>query len=254
MAPIFPDLKGKKILVTGASRGIGNEIAKNLAAQGAHVVFNFRDGKEELTEALKTELLDLGAANVTPLRFDLRHEKQMKDSLDSFLNEFGPITGLVNNAGVSKDQIILRLKSLDLSDTLDTNLKGPILLTSLLSRHFLKGENVSIVNMSSIVGMMGNSSQIAYASSKAGLLGFTKSLAKELAGKKVRCNAISPGFIQTDMTDDLDPKVKDHYLTQIPLKRWGLPQEVAYLVCFLLSEASSYITGEIIKIDGGLYI
>ena len=131
---------------------------------------------------------------------------------------------------------------------------GAMVLTTLLSRQFLKGENVSVINMSSVVGLMGNSSQVPYAASKAGLLGFTKSYAKEFASKNRRCNAICPGFIQTEMTDTLDEKVKEAYLTQIPLNRWGQSKEVANLVLFLLSEASSYVTGEVLKIDGGLYI
>ena len=180
--------------------------------------------------------------------------ERIKDLLGTFIKEVGPISGLVNNAGISKDQLIMRLKDSDLSQILDVNLKSAILLTSILTRHFLKTENSSVVNMSSVVGLMGNTAQVAYAASKAGLLGFTKSFSKELAGKNVRCNAICPGFIKTDMTDRLDDSVKESFLSQIPLKRWGESEEVANLTCFLLSRASSYITGEIIKIDGGLYI
>lgn len=165
-----------------------------------------------------------------------------------------PSLALVNNAGISKDQIVLRMKEEDVVSTINTNLTSAIMLTQILSRSFLKAENVSVVNISSIVGLMGNASQIAYSASKAGMIGFTKSYAKELASRNVRCNAICPGFITTDMTHALDEKVKDAYLTSIPLKRMGDAEEVANLVCFLLSKASSYITGETIKIDGGLYI
>lgn len=250
----FEDLKDKKILVTGATRGIGKALAMTLAVQGAHVVFNFREGKEEIAQAIAKELLDAGASKATPVMFDVTNAEQIKTSLDAFNKEHGAITGLVNNAGISKDQIVLRLKEEDISQTIDTNLKGSILVTSALSRAFLRAENVSVVNISSVVGLMGNPSQIAYAASKAGMLGFTKSYAKELASRNVRCNAICPGFIETDMTDALDEKVKEAYLSSIPLKRLGNVEEVANLVNFLLSKASSYITGEVIKIDGGLYI
>ncbi|PIK16760.1 MAG: beta-ketoacyl-ACP reductase [Halobacteriovorax sp. JY17] len=250
----FEDLKDKIVLVTGATRGIGKAIAMNLASQGAHVVFNFREGKEDIAKTIEEELKAAGATNATGVMFDVTNSEQIKTALDSFNKEHGAITGLVNNAGISKDQIVLRLKEEDIAQTIDTNLKGSILVTSALSRAFLRAENVSVVNISSVVGLMGNPSQIAYAASKAGMLGFTKSYAKELASRNVRCNAICPGFIETDMTEALDEKVKEAYLASIPLNRLGDVKEVANLVNFLLSSASSYITGEVIKIDGGLYI
>ena len=250
----FEDLKDKIVLVTGATRGIGRAIALNLAAQGAHVVFNFREGKEDIAKTIEEELKAAGASNAIGVMFDVTNSEQIKSALDTFNKEHGAITGLVNNAGISKDQIVLRLKEEDISQTIDTNLKGSILVTSALSRVFLRAENVSVVNISSVVGLMGNPSQIAYSASKAGMLGFTKSYAKELASRNVRCNAICPGFIETDMTEALDEKVKEAYLSSIPLNRLGDVKEVANLVNFLLSGASSYITGEVIKIDGGLYI
>ncbi|OUR97453.1 beta-ketoacyl-ACP reductase [Halobacteriovorax marinus] len=250
----FEDLKDKTVLITGATRGIGKAIALNLAAQGAHVVFNFREGKEAIAEEIKKEIIAAGASNATPIMFDVTNSGQIKTAIDTFTKEHGAITGLVNNAGMSKDQMVLRLKEEDISQTIDTNLKGSILVTSALSRTFLRAENVSVVNISSVVGLMGNAGQIAYAASKAGMLGFTKSYAKELSSRNVRCNAICPGFIETDMTESLDEKVKEAYLASIPLNRLGNVEEVANLVNFLLSRASSYITGEVIKIDGGLYI
>lgn len=253
MIATYNDLKGKTILITGASRGLGKKMAEALATQGAHVVFNYR-GDEAAAMKLKEELQALGASNVSPLLFDVTNTAQMKEAVEKFVETNGPITGLVNNAGISKDQIVLRMKEEDVTSTINTNLTSAIMLTQILSRSFLKAENVSVVNISSIVGLMGNASQIAYSASKAGMIGFTKSYAKELASRNVRCNAICPGFITTDMTHALDEKVKDAYLTSIPLKRMGDAEEVANLVCFLLSKASSYITGETIKIDGGLYI
>jgi 3-oxoacyl-[acyl-carrier protein] reductase len=253
MIATYNDLKEKKILITGASRGLGKIMAEALATQGAHIIFNYR-GDEKAAMLQKEELLKLGASNATALHFDVTNTAQMKEAVEKFIESDGPITGLVNNAGISKDQIILRLKEADVVQTINTNLTSAIMLTQILSRSFLKAENVSVVNISSIVGLMGNASQIAYSASKAGLIGFTKSYAKELASRNIRCNAICPGFITTDMTHTLDEKVKAAYLESIPLKRMGDALEVANLVCFLLSKASSYITGETIKIDGGLYI
>ncbi|EPZ50069.1 KR domain protein [Bacteriovorax sp. BAL6_X] len=254
MIATYNDLKNKRVLVTGASRGIGLDIAKSLAAQGAHVIFNYREGKEDLAKEVEAQLKGLGASNVTGLMFDLNNEEQMKTAVNDFVKEFGPIEGLVNNAGVSKDTLLLRTRKTDLDAVIDTNLKGAIMLTSICSRGFLKAENVSIVNMSSVVGLMGNVSQTAYAASKAGLIGATKSIAKELASRNIRCNAICPGFIQTDMTDALEEKAKEAYIASIPTSRFGSTEDVSNLVCFLLSQASGYITGEVIKIDGGLYI
>lgn len=248
----YSDLQGKVVLVTGAARGIGKSIAMALSAQGAHVVFNYR-GDEEKASALKEELEKAGG-KATGLKFDVTDYEAMTKALDEFTKTVAPISGLVNNAGVSKDTLLLRLKPDEISNILDTNLKGSMMVTQALSRNFLKAENVSIVHMSSIVGLMGNPSQAAYAASKAGLIGFSKSIAKELASRNLRSNVICPGFIQTDMTDALQDKAKEEYNKSIPLGRFGTAEEVAELTCFLLSRASSYLTGEVIKIDGGLYI
>jgi len=248
----FQDLKNKIILVTGASRGIGKSIALSLASQGAHVVFNFR-GDESKALELKEELEKAGG-KATGLKFDVTDYGAMTKALDDFTKAVGPISGLVNNAGISKDTLLLRLKPEEISQIIDTNLKGAMMVTQALSRNFLKAENVSIVHISSIVGLMGNASQAAYAASKAGLIGFSKSVAKELSTRNVRSNVVCPGFIQTDMTDSLNEKAKEEYSKSIPLGRFGSASEVAELTCFLLSGASAYITGEVIKIDGGLYI
>ncbi len=252
MLIVYPDLKNKIVLVTGASRGIGKAIALNLAAQGAHVVFNYR-GDEAKAMTLKEELEKAGG-KATALAFDVTDSAAMTKAISDFTTNVGAISGLVNNAGISKDTLLLRLKESDIDQILNTNLKGAMMVTQALSRGFLKAENVSIVNMSSIVGLMGNPSQAVYAASKAGLIGFTKSVAKELASRNVRCNAICPGFITTEMTDALADKAKEEYLKSIPLGKMGATTDIANLVSFLLSQASGYITGETIKIDGGLYI
>ena len=252
MLATYSDLKNKVILITGAGRGIGKSIALALAAQGAHIVFNYR-GDEAKAAILKEEFEKAGGT-ATGLNFDVTDYTAMTKALDEFTKNVAPISGLVNNAGISKDTLLLRLKPEEISSIIDTNLKGSMMVTQALSRNFLKAENVSIVNMSSIVGLMGNASQTAYAASKAGLIGFSKSVAKELASRNVRCNVICPGFIQTEMTEALNEKAKEEYSKQIPLARFGSSEEVASLTCFLLSKASSYMTGEVLKIDGGLYI
>jgi len=252
MIATYNDLKDKVILVTGAARGIGKDISLALAAQGAHVVFNYR-GDDAKAEALKEELQKAGG-KASALKFDVTDYEAMTKAIDEFTKNVAPISGLVNNAGISKDTLLLRLKPDEISSIIDTNLKGSMMVTQALSRNFLRAENVSIVNMSSIVGLMGNASQAAYSASKAGLIGFSKSVAKELASRNVRCNVICPGFIQTDMTEALNEKAKEEYSKVIPLGRFGTTEEVASLTCFLLSKASSYMTGEVIKLDGGMYI
>ena len=251
MNTLFNDLKEKTILVTGATRGIGRAIVQSLASQGAGIAFSFREGSEEASQSLARELIKKGASKAVPLMFDVTNSEQMKHGIDNFLKTEGPVHGLVNNAGMAQDQLILRLKENDIDKMLNTNLKSAMLLAQMLSRNFLKLKESSVVNISSVIGLMGNPGQVAYAASKAGLIGFTKSLAREMGTKNLRCNAICPGFILTDMTEKLD---RETYLEQIPLRKMGRPEDVAQLSCFLLSSASSYITGEIIKIDGGLYI
>lgn len=253
MRAIYPDLEKKIILITGANRGIGHAIAKELASQKAHIVFNYRSD-EASAMRLKEELQSLGASQVHALPFDVTDSDKMKSELDVFIKEHGNISGLVNNAGVSKDQLVMRVKPEDIENILNVNLKAAMVLTNHLSRNFLRATDVSIVNMSSVVGLMGNASQTVYAASKAGLIGYTKSFAKELASRKIRCNAICPGFIQTQMTDELADKAKEEYQKAIPMGDFGSPEDVSSLTAFLLSKASGYITGEVIKVDGGLYI
>lgn len=253
MIPIYEDLKDQKVLVTGASRGIGKAICEALAKNSAHIVFNYR-GDEARANELKEHFLSLGASAVSPIKFDVNDHETMKKNIDAFVKENGAIAKVVNNAGISKDQLLMRVKPEDIDDILGTNLKSVMVLTNHLSRQFLKAKEASIVNMSSIVGLMGNTAQSVYATSKAGLIGYTKSFAKELASRNMRCNAVCPGFIATDMTENLADKAKDEYKKAIPLGDYGDTGDVANLTLFLLSSASKYITGEVIKVDGGLYI
>ncbi|MDP7320372.1 MAG: 3-oxoacyl-ACP reductase FabG [Bacteriovoracaceae bacterium] len=250
---IYPDLKEKKILVTGASRGIGKAICEALAKQNAHIVFNYR-GDDQQANELKEHFEVLGATKATAIHFDVTDYETMKKNLDQFVKSEGPISGLVNNAGISKDQLSLRVKPSDIEQTLNINLKAAMVLTNHLSRNFLKAKDVSIVNMSSVVGLMGNTAQTVYAASKAGLIGYTKSYAKEYGSRHFRCNAICPGFIETEMTKNLEEKAKENYIQAIPLGKYGDTEDVANLTLFLLSRSSKYITGEVIKVDGGLYI
>jgi 3-oxoacyl-[acyl-carrier protein] reductase len=250
---IYNDLENKTVLVTGASRGIGKAICEALAKQKAHIVFNYR-GDESKANELKDHLQSMGASKVSAVHFDVNDTETMKKNLDAFVKENGPISGLVNNAGISKDQLALRVKPDDIDNILGTNLKSTMILTNHLSRQFLKAKEVSIVNMSSVVGLMGNTAQTVYAASKAGLIGYTKSYAKELASRKFRCNAVCPGFIATEMTESLEEKAKEAYISAIPLGEYGTTEDVANITLFLLSNSSKYITGETIKVDGGLYI
>jgi 3-oxoacyl-[acyl-carrier protein] reductase len=247
----FNDLKNKRVLVTGSTAGIGRDIALTLAAQGAKVILHAR-AESEKTNQISAQLKEMNAQFEWAF-FDMTDFATMQTEVERLL-KVAPIEGLVNNAGVSKDQLIMRVKADDINFILDTNLKATIHLTSLLSKNFLRAQNSSIVHISSVVGMMGNNSQSLYAASKAGLIGFSKSVAKELASKNIRSNVIAPGFIETAMTGALDEKVKAKYFESIPMGKFGTGQDVAQLCCFLLSQASKYITGEVIKIDGGLYI
>ncbi len=253
MNATYSDLENKKVLITGASRGIGKDIALALAKSKAHVIFNYR-GEDSKANDLAQALKLAGATNVTALKFDMTDYESMKSQLDLFTKENGAIEGLINNAGISKDQLGIRVKEEDIDMTLSINLKSTMMITNHLYKNFLRADNPSIINMSSVVGLMGNKSQTTYAASKAGLIGYTKSLAKELGPKKVRVNAIAPGFIETEMTHSLAENAKEEYMKEIPMKEFGQTNDVANLVLFLLSSASKYITGEVIKVDGGLYI
>lgn len=246
-------MEEKKVaIITGGSRGIGKEIAKKFAKENYNLVINYVSEKTN-TEELKKEFEALGAevlfikTNVTSYE---ECEKMAKDAI----NQFGKIDVLVNNAGVTKDSLLLRMKEEDFDTVINVNLKGTFNVTKACIPYMMKKKSGKIVNISSVVGISGNSGQANYAASKAGIIGFTKSVAKELASRNILANCVAPGYIATDMTNGLSDAVKESINNQIPLKRVGMPEEVAKAVYFLASEENSYITGQVLNVDGGMLI
>lgn len=246
-------MEEKKVaIITGGSRGIGKEIAKKFAKGNYNLVINYVSEKTN-TEELKKEFEALGAevlfikTNVTSYE---ECEKMAKDAI----NQFGKIDVLVNNAGVTKDSLLLRMKEEDFDTVINVNLKGTFNVTKACIPYMMKKKSGKIVNISSVVGISGNSGQANYAASKAGIIGFTKSVAKELASRNILANCVAPGYIATDMTNGLSDAVKESINNQIPLKRVGMPEEVAKAVYFLASEENSYITGQVLNVDGGMLI
>ena len=246
-------MEEKKVaIITGGSRGIGKEIAKKFAKENYNLVINYVSEKTN-TEELEKEFEELGAevlfikTNVTSYE---ECEKMAKDAI----NQFGKIDVLVNNAGVTKDSLLLRMKEEDFDIVINVNLKGTFNVTKACIPYMMKKKSGKIVNISSVVGISGNSGQANYAASKAGIIGFTKSVAKELASRNILANCVAPGYIATDMTNGLSDAVKESINNQIPLKRVGMPEEVAKAVYFLAGEENSYITGQVINVDGGMLI
>ncbi len=243
-------LKGKTAIVTGAGRGIGRAVARMLAQCGANIVINDIPGSQDALDAQK-EFEELGVGTLTCLG-DVRSfsdaEKMARETLDKFKS----IDILVNNAGITRDGLLMRMSEADWDDVLDINLKGAFNVTKAVIRPMSKQKSGAIVNMASVVGVMGNAGQVNYASSKAGLIGLTKSVAKEYASRNIRVNAVAPGFIQSKMTDVLPDEVKESYFKSIPLGRFGDAEDIAKTVLYLVSDLSVYITGQVIHIDGGL--
>ena len=246
-------LKDKVVLVTGGAQGIGKEICLTCAREGAKIVVNYVDfgDNEAIAKATKAELESLGAtvmlvqANVASFE---ETEKMFKD----VVKEFGRVDVLVNNAGITKDGLLMRMKEEDFDKVISINLKGTFNLTKLVTPYMMKRREGRIVSISSVVGVMGNAGQSNYAASKAGIIGFTKSVAKELASRNILANCVAPGFIATDMTAVLNDKVKESINAQIPLKRMGTAEEIANAVYFLGGEENTYITGQTLNIDGGM--
>lgn len=243
-------LDGKVALVTGGSRGIGAAIARRFAEQGANVAFTYRSSAEQ-ANALAAELEKLGVT-ARAYQSDASDYEAAENLAKEVLEHFGQVDILVNNAGITKDTLMLRMTEAHWDDVIQTNLKSIFNLTKHLIRPMMKNRGGSIINMSSIVGMTGNAGQANYAASKAGIIGFTKSIAKEMGSRNIRCNAIAPGFIETDMTESLDDKVKEGYLQNIPMNRLGKAEEVADVCVFLGSDLSTYLSGQVISVCGAL--
>ncbi len=246
------DFSNKVALVTGGSRGIGRAIALEFARRGATVIISYAGNEAAAIDTVKA-LTDLGG-KAKAIRFDVADSEACSAAIDEVMKEFTRIDVLVNNAGVAIDGLLMRFKDEDWDKTLDTNLKGAFSLMRAVSRPMMKQKGGAIVNVSSIVGEMGNAGQAAYSASKAGLIGLTKSIARELASRNIRVNAVTPGFITTDMTASLSPELKEKMSASIPLSRIGNAEEVAAAVAFLASDAASYITGEVLKVNGGMYM
>jgi len=245
-------LKGINIVVTGAARGIGRVIALMFAEYGANVAFTGRKIDENFL-SLEKELKDFGV-KVKGYVSDASDFEATQKTASEIVKDFGSIEALINNAGITRDNLLMRMSEKDWDDIMNVNLKSVFNWTKAVIRPMMKARKGSIINMSSVVGTGGNAGQANYAASKAGIIGFTKSVAKELGSRNIRCNAIAPGFIETEMTKNLPQNVIDDWLAKIPLKRTGKPEDVANACLFLASDLSSYITGQVITVDGGMTI
>ena len=243
-------LKGKCALVTGASRGIGKAIALKLTSLGANLVLNYRSSEQEALEVEK-QVKDMGVDAIS-VKGDISKLEDVETLVSTAKEKFGAIDIMVNNAGITKDTLILRMKEEDFDTVIDVNLKGVFNCLKTITPVMVRQKYGKIINLSSVVGISGNAGQVNYSASKAGVIGMTKSLAKEVGSRGINVNAVAPGFIETDMTDVLGDKYKDEIKKNIPLKKLGKPEDVANVVAFLASENSDYITGQVIHVDGGM--
>ena len=243
-------LEGKNILITGGSRGIGKSIVEVLFNSGANVGFTFSSSESAAHEIAKN--LNSSSQKCIAYKSDASKLDQCEKLVESFLNDFETIDVLINNAGITKDNLLMRMGEDDFDKVIEVNLKSVFNMTKACQRVFLKNRKGSIINMSSVVGVKGNAGQSNYAASKAGIIGFSKSIAQELGSRSIRCNVIAPGFIKTEMTDNLSDSIIESWTENIPLKRPGESNDVANLCLFLASDLSSYITGQVINVDGGL--
>lgn len=243
------ELKDKVALVTGGGQGIGRVIGGNLAKSGAHVIFGDIN-LENAEKSAKAILANGGSASAILL--NVADPENVKEVFNLIAKEFKPLDILVNNAGITKDGLFVRMKEADWDRVLAVNLKGSFLCGQQAAKQMMKQRQGTIVNIASIVGVMGNAGQANYSASKAGLIGLTKTMARELAPRNITVNAVAPGFIDTEMTRVLDEKIKDKLIEQIPLSRLGLPDDIAHSVAFLVSDRSSYITGQVMNVNGGM--
>jgi len=243
-------LNGKTVIITGASRGIGNEIARTFAKNGANVAFTYSSSEAPALE-LEQELNGLGI-KAKAYKSNAANFQESQDLIASITKEFDSIDVLINNAGITKDNLLMRISEEDFDKVIEVNLKSVFNMTKAVQRTMLKQRKGSIINMSSVVGVKGNAGQTNYAASKAGIIGFTKSVALELGSRNIRCNAIAPGFIETEMTGKLDADTVQGWRDSIPLKRGGTPEDVANVCVFLASDMSAYVTGQVLNVDGGM--
>jgi 3-oxoacyl-[acyl-carrier protein] reductase len=244
------DLGGKVALVTGASRGIGAVVACRLAKAGAKVGVNFHASSELATVVVDSINKDGGEAFL--VGGDVSEEEKAKSVIKNLVEHFGTIDILVNNAGITRDQLLIRMKPEDFDSVINVNLRGAFLCTKFAMIHMIRQRSGRVINMSSVVGLSGNSGQANYAAAKAGLVGLTKAVAREVASRNVTVNALAPGYITTAMVDELTEEVQEKILTTIPMGRFGTPEDVAEAVIFLASDGASYITGQVLTIDGGM--
>ena len=245
-------LDGKTALVTGASRGIGRAIALRLAAEGARVAINYA-GNVKAAEEVKAAVEAAGGATIL-CQADISDSAAVEAMVADVVKEFGTIDILVNNAGITRDTLLMRMKDEDFAKVLDTNLKGVFYCTKAVAKLMMKKRSGRIVNMASVVGLVGNAGQTNYAAAKAGVIGFSKSAARELASRGITVNAIAPGFIETDMTDALPQDLRDKYLERIPLGALGSAQAIADAVVYFASDQAAYVTGQILGVNGGMYM
>jgi 3-oxoacyl-[acyl-carrier protein] reductase len=243
-------LEGEVALVTGASRGIGRAIALELARMGAMVAVNYK-GSEEKAQEVVQAIIETGGKAIA-VKADVALSAEVAEMLKTVEKELGPVSILINNAGITKDNLLMRMKEEDWDSVLETNLKGVFNCTKAVIRSMMKQKKGKIINISSVVGLVGNAGQSNYAAAKSGIIGFTKSMAQELASRGIQVNGVAPGFIETDMTEKLTDDLKEQILARIPLQRLGKAEEVAGVVGFLASPQADYITGQIICIDGGM--
>lgn len=248
-------LDGKVAIVTGGARGIGEGIALKFAEHGAHVAFTYvSEGSSERASALEQKLSGFGI-KAKAWKSNAADFAECESFVTDVMKEFGTIDICVNNAGIAKDNLLLRMTAEQWDDVMNTNLKSVFNMTKQVIRPMMKAKSGSIINMSSVIGLMGNAGQGSYAASKAGVIGFTKSVAKELGSRNIRCNAIAPGFVETDMTSYLkEGEQADKYKAGIPLGKFATAEDIANVTLFLASELSSYVTGQVISVDGGLYM
>ena len=243
-------LEGKVAIITGASRGIGSGIAKIFAQHGAQVAFTYSSSAESAL-ALEKELLAFGS-KAKGYQSNAANYEEAHQLVDDVITDFGTVDILINNAGITKDNLLMRMSEEDFDKVIEINLKSVFNMTKAVQKIMLKNRSGSIINMSSVVGVKGNAGQANYAASKAGMIGFTKSIALELGSRNIRCNAIAPGFIETEMTAKLNEEVVKGWRDAIPLKRGGSPEDVANVCVFLGSNMSAYVTGQVINVDGGM--